>query len=90
MCVLLSDGVQWAKLVRVARQNMAPPLETLESVRSASGQARAEGLIVWVTFDLMAAGLDRREPDVRGAVKYAGTNGTGARAAHEGPMRLVH
>jgi hypothetical protein len=36
---------------------MAPPLETLESVRSASGQARTEGLRVSAIFDLMAAGL---------------------------------
>jgi len=36
---------------------MAPPLETLESVRSASGQARAEGLRVSAIFHLMAAGL---------------------------------
>jgi hypothetical protein len=72
---------------------MAPPLKTLESVRSASGQARAEGLIVCAIFDLMAAGLDplfRREPDVRGAVGYVGADGNGARAAHERPKRLVH
>jgi hypothetical protein len=72
---------------------MAPPLKTLESVRSASGQARAEGLIVSAIFDLMAAGLDppfRREPDLRGAVGYVGANGNGVRAAHEGPIWLVH
>jgi|HubBroStandDraft_6_1064221.scaffolds.fasta_scaffold682098_2 hypothetical protein len=72
---------------------MAPPLKTLESVRSASGQARAEGLIVSVIFDLMAVGLEppfRREPDVRGAVGYVGADGNGARAARERPMRLAH
>ena len=72
---------------------MAPALKTLESVRSASGQARAEGLIVSAIFDLMAAGLDppfRREPNVRRAVGHVGANGSGARATHDRPMRLVH